>query len=118
MTVEPVSREAAYARVMELRARGRAQPAPLRALLAAVGLLLLVVSVPLAIVLPEIGVPALLVALRLLAVEFDWAARAYATVTWRWGQLRESYRSRSPAARAAAVLAALAALALVVWIVL
>ena len=75
-------------------------------------------ALPLAIVLPEAGVPALLVALRLLAVEFDWAERAYATVTWRWGQLRESYRSRSPAARAAAVLASLAAVALVVWLLL
>jgi hypothetical protein len=34
----------------------------------------------LTIVVPELGLPLLLLGLRLLAYEFDWAARAYARV--------------------------------------
>ena len=35
---------------------------------------------PLAVIAPEFGLPLLLFGLRLLALEFDWAARAYARV--------------------------------------
>jgi hypothetical protein len=34
----------------------------------------------LAVIAPELGLPLLLLGLRLLALEFDWAARAYARV--------------------------------------
>ena len=102
---------------MQLRERGRARPAPLRALLAVLGLALMIVAAPLVIVLPEAGVPILLVALRLLAVEFDRAARGYAVVTWRWGQLRAWFRSRSRTARALDLVVVLVVIVLLVKLV-
>jgi len=65
------TREAALARVYANRERARARPAVVRVLLAVLGSLLLVASVPLIVVLPEAGIPALLIALRLMAVEAD-----------------------------------------------
>ena len=63
------------------------------------GFLLLVAAIPLIVLLPEAGVPAILVALRLLGSEFDWAARAYAWVTWQWGRFRAWFAHQSRAAR-------------------
>ena len=112
----PVSREAALKRVMEHRAAGRAQSVFRRALRALLGLLLLIVALLILIPLPELGVPTMLLALRLLAVEFEGAARGYAWVAWRWEQLRRWLRSRSPATRAALTLLLLAFVALIVWL--
>ncbi len=112
----PVSREAALRMVMERRAAGRAQSVLRRALRVLLGLLLLIVALLILIPLPELGVPATLLALRLLAVEFEWAARGYAWVAWRWEQLRRWLRSRSPATRAALTLLLLAFVALIVWL--
>lgn len=103
---------------MDQRDRGRARPAPLRALIAGAGLLVLIGALPLVVVLPEGGVPALLLALRLLAVEFDWAARCYVWVVWRWGQLRAWFHRRSPGARVLVILAILALAAGVIWLVI
>ena len=113
---ESVDREAALARVMEERRIGRARPTALRVLVAAVGLVAAVLAVPLVVVLPELGVPLLLVALRLLAVEFDWAARSYAWVIWRWGQARGWYAASSAPVRALVVLVLLALAAALVWL--
>ncbi len=110
------SREAAFKRVMERRAAGRAQSVFRRALRALLGLLLLSVALLILIPLPELGVPTTLLALRLLAVEFEWAARGYAWVAWRWEQLRRWLRSRSPATRATLGLLLLAVVALIVWL--
>ena len=112
----PVSREAALKRVMEHRAAGRAQSVFRRSLRALLGLLLLIVAVLILIPLPELGVPTMLLALRLLAVEFEGAARGYAWVAWRWEQLRRWLRSRSPATRAALTLLLLAFVALIMWL--
>jgi hypothetical protein len=71
-------RDAALSRVFAYRERGQARPMPVRAALAVFGGVLLVASIPMIVLLPEVGIPALLIALRLLAVEADWAARAYA----------------------------------------
>ena len=110
------SRDLARARVEHHRARGRERSVPARALLALLGLVLLVVSVPLVIVLPEAGVPALLFGLRLLAVEFDWAARAFTWVTWRWTQLLGWFHEQ-PAGVRSAILVALAGVAiLLLWL--
>ena len=62
------TRDEALARVLEQRERGRSRSAAARLVLAGLGALLLLASVPLVVVLPELGVPAVLVALRLLAV--------------------------------------------------
>ncbi len=112
----PVSREAALERVMKHRAAGRAQPAFRRALRALLGLLLLIVALLLLIPLPEFGVPTMLLALRLLSIEFEWAARGYAWIAWRWEQLHRWLRRRSPATRATISLLLLALLALIVWL--
>ena len=113
---QSVAREAALSRVMEQRRVGRGRPTPLRVLKAAVGLVAGVAAVPLVPVLPELGVPLLLLALRLLAVEFDWAARGYAWVIWRWGQVRAWYHGASAPVRALVVLVLLALAAGLVWL--
>ena len=82
------ARDAALSRVFAYRERGQARPMPVRAALAVFGGVLLVASIPMIVLLPEVGIPALLIALRLLAVEADWAARAYAWTDWRFAQMR------------------------------
>jgi hypothetical protein len=39
--------------------------------------------------LPELGLPLLLLGLRLLALRYDWAARAYLPVARLWERLKE-----------------------------
>jgi hypothetical protein len=109
-------RDAALARVLAYRERGRARPMPIRATLAIVGGALLVASVPLIVLLPEAGIPALLVAFRLLAVEAGWAARAYAWTDWRFTQLHEWFRRQSGFVRAAIVTGLLLVAVALVWL--
>lgn len=110
------NRERSLARVLAYRERARDRPKPLRFASALLGALLLVASVPLVIVLPEVGVPALLVGLRLLAVEADWAARAYAWIDWRFHQVRAWFH-RQPGPTRAAVIAGLLLVAVaLVWL--
>ena len=89
------TRDAALARVLAYRERGRARAMPLRVTLAVLGGVLLIVSVPMIVLLPEFGIPALLVAFRLLAVEANWAARAYAWTDWRFSQMRHWFHRQS-----------------------
>ena len=110
------SRDLARARVEHQRARGRERSIPARALVALLGLVLLVVSVPLVIVLPEGGIPALLLALRLLAIEFDWAARAFTWVTWRWTQILAWFEDQPAGVRTAVLLALAGVAILLVWL--
>lgn len=111
------TREAALARVYAYRDRGRARPMPLRALLAVLGGLLLVASVPLIVLLPEAGIPALLVALRLMAVEADWAAKGYAWTDWRFTQLRHWFHRQSRLTRWTIMAVLLLAAVALVWLV-
>jgi hypothetical protein len=69
--------------------------------------LLLVLAVPLLVVLPELGVPVLLWSLSLLALEFDWAAEAYAWVTWRWHQFHAWFRRQHMPVRVLVIAATL-----------
>ncbi|MDP7724665.1 hypothetical protein [Mycobacterium sp. TY814] len=112
------TREAALARVHAYRNRARARPATVRALLAVLGSLLLVASVPLIVVLPEAGIPALLVALRLMAVEADWAARAYAWTDWRFVQLRHWFQRQSRLIRWTIMAVLLLVAVALVWLVI
>jgi hypothetical protein len=89
------TRDAALARVLAYRERGQARAMPLRVTLAVLGGVLLIVSVPMIVLLPEFGIPALLVAFRLLAVEANWAARAYAWTDWRFSQMRHWFHRQS-----------------------
>jgi hypothetical protein len=68
---------------------------------------LLVVCIPMIVLLPEFGIPALLEAFRVLAVEAGWAARAYAWTDRRFTQMRDWFHRQSPLARAAIVTALL-----------
>ena len=113
---EPVDRDVALGRVMEQRRVGRARSPALRFLMAAAGCVAAIVAVPLVVVLPELGVPLLLLALRLLAVEFDWAARSYAWVIWRWEQAKAWYHAASAPVRALVILVLLALLAGLLWL--
>jgi hypothetical protein len=94
------TRDAALARVLAYRERGQARAMPLRVTLAVLGGVLLIVSVPMIVLLPEFGIPALLVAFRLLAVEANWAARAYAWTDWRFSQMRHWFHRQSRLVRA------------------
>jgi hypothetical protein len=107
----PTSRADVLAGLEAERAeRGRRPPA-VRAVTILGGSLLGLLSLPLVVVLPEIGVPMLLVALRLLAYEFAWAARAYASVAWTWTRVKTWFAGR-PAIVQTLVLLALAAVAI------
>lgn len=109
-------REAALARVLDYRERGRRRPWPLRVVLAIVGAALLVASVPLVILLPELGVPALLVGLRLLAVEADWAANAFAWIDWRFSQARDWFHRQSWPTRAAVIVGLVVVAVALIWL--
>lgn len=112
------AREEALARVLAYRERGRGRSRLTRLALATLGGALLIASVPLVVVLPEIGIPALLIALRLLAVEVGWAARAYVWIDWRFAQARQWFHRQSVPVRAAVLVGFLVlAVALVLLLV-
>ncbi|WAJ42768.1 hypothetical protein OK015_15995 [Mycobacterium sp. Aquia_216] len=78
------------------------------------GGVLLIASIPLIVVLPEFGIPALLVAFRLPAVEAMRAARAHAWTDWCCAQIRQWFRRQSPVVRAVIVAGLMFAVAIVV----
>ncbi len=67
-------------RVLGQRERHRERSVFVRAGVVVTGGAVSVFAALLAVIAPEFGVPLLLLGLRLLALEFDWAARAYARV--------------------------------------
>jgi len=109
------ARDAALARVLAYRERGRARPKPIRVSLAVLAGILLLACVPLMVLLPEAGVPVLLVAFRLLAVEVDWAARAYAWTDWRFTQLRDWFHRQSRFTRTSILVGLLLLVVVLVW---
>jgi hypothetical protein len=111
------ARDAALVRVLAYRERGRARAMPIRVGLALVGGLLFVAAIPLIVLVPELGIPALLVGFRLLAVEVDWAARAYAWTDWRFSQLRDWFHRQSQPARAAMLTGLLLVAVALVWLI-
>jgi hypothetical protein len=114
----PTTREAALERVFAYRERGRDRSMLLRALVAVLGAALLLVSIPLIVLLPELGVPALLIAFRLLAVEANWAARAYAWTDWRFSQLQAWFHRQSKITRWAIVALLLLVAVALVWLLI
>ncbi len=90
----------------------------LRVLLAVFGAALLIASVPLMVLLPELGIPAVLVAFRVLAIESDWAVRAYGWTDWRFAQLRDWFHRQSAIVRAAILTALLLVAAALVWVLI
>ena len=116
--IPSAARDAALSRVFAYRERGRARPMPVRAALAVFGGVLLVASIPMMVLLPEVGIPALLIALRLLVVEADWAARAYAWTDWRFAQMRDWLPRQSRLVRWAIVAGLLLVAAAIVWLLI
>ena len=110
-----VRREAA-ARVHRYRERGQSRPVTVRVLVSVAGGIVLLASLPLCVVLPEVGVPILLLGLRFLAVEADWAARACVWIDWRFTQAKRWFGRQRASVRAAVggILVGLAAL--LVWL--
>lgn len=111
-------RTASLNRVLAYRERGRSRPRAVRLAFAFVGASLLLASVPLAIVLPEVGVPVLLAGLRLLAVEVDWAARAYSWIDWQFVQVRAWFHRQSRPTRALVVVGLLLLAVALVWLLI
>lgn len=111
------TRRAALERVHAYRKRVRTRPVSFRATLVVVGGLLLVASIALIVPLPEVGIPALLVALRLLAAESDWAASSYAWCDWRFRQLSNWFHRQSRLFRTSMMTVLLAATAALVWLI-
>jgi putative transmembrane protein PGPGW len=116
-TVPAVSRdpEQILGRISERRARHRARPLAIRALVVLAGAVIAVPGAILTIVFPEAGIPLLVVALRLLALEYDWAARALGWLIIQWERIRGWLRRQS---RVAHLLMASAAIAIGAVIVL
>lgn len=73
-------RDEVLERVLGQRERHRERSVFVRAGVVVAGGAVSVFAALLAVIAPEFGVPLLLLGLRLLALEFDWAARAYARV--------------------------------------
>lgn len=113
-----MKRHDALRQVFARRATARAKPAPVRIATALAGLVAAVASLPLVVVLPELGIPLLLLALRLLAIEFDWAAHAYAWVIWRWDQSKTWFHNASKPAQAATMLVLVALAVALVWLLI
>lgn len=111
METDRPTREGADAAVLARRLRHRQKGVPFRVVVAIFASALLVMAIPLFVVLPEVGLPALLWSLSLLALEFDWAATAYAWVTWRRQQFH-AWFGRQHAATKSLVLAATLAIAI------
>lgn len=109
------SREEIAARVAAQRERHIARPLIVRIGVTVGGGALGLTSLVLLIPLPEGGVPMLLIALRLLALEFDWAARSYAWVSWRWEQFRARWRSRPTWFRHGSTVLVALLTAVVIW---
>ena len=67
-------------RVLLQREKHRGRSIFVRAGVVVAGGAVSVFAAPLSVVVPELGLPLLLFGLRLLALEFDWAARLYVRV--------------------------------------
>ena len=78
----------ARARLEGARDRHRRRSRALRSLAVLGAGVLSVAGVLLVVPAPELGLPLLLVGLRVLALEFEWAARAYVPVARLWDRLR------------------------------
>jgi hypothetical protein len=95
----------------EARDRHRARSRTRQTLAIAGGWLAGAAGVLLVLPAPELGLPLLLLGLRLLAVEHDWAARLYAPVSRVWLRMRSLPRT----AKLAVGLGALALVITIVW---
>ena len=104
------------ARVFERRERHRERSLFVRAGVVVAGGAVGLSAALLSVVIPEIGLPLLLFGLRLLALEFDWAARLYAKVAKLAKRVAGRFRKLLPKSKrgiALTVVALIAAFGLV-----
>ena len=78
----------AQAALESARRRHRERSTARRVATAVGGWLAVVSGLLVVLPLPEIGLPLLLVGLRILALRYDWAARAYLPVARLWERLK------------------------------
>jgi hypothetical protein len=95
----------------EARTRHRARSPGRRTAVVAGGWAAVVVGVLFVVPFPEVGLPLLLVGLRLLALRYDWAARAYLPIARLWARVKALSRT----AKVGLAVAAVAIVAAVVW---
>jgi len=100
-----VTAEDARARLEAARERHRERSVLTRTLAVAGGGLAGLVGVVLALPVPELGLPLLLIGLRLLALEYEWAARAFVPVARLWDRVKALSFAWKIAIAAIAVLA-------------
>jgi len=104
--------------VRNRRARHRQRPLAVRFLTALAGFVLALTGLILLAPLPEAGLPLLGLGLGLLAMEFDWAARALAWTLDRLTGYRAWLARQRPVVRGLLALVAVAvAVAVILWIV-
>lgn len=87
------------ARVFERRERHRERSLFVRAGVVVAGGAVSLSAALLSVVTPELGLPLLLFGLRLLALEFDWAARLYAKVARLAKRVAGRFRKLLPTSR-------------------
>ena len=91
---------------------------PVRTALAVCGGVLLVASIPDDRAAPRIRHAGAADRASLLAVEADWAARAYAWTDWRFTQMRDWFHRQSRLFRWAIVVGLLLVAAAIVWLLI
>lgn len=107
-------RDEVLERVLGQRERHRERSVFVRAGVVVAGGAVSIFAALLAVIAPEFGVPLLLLGLRLLALEFDWAARAYARVARVARGVGGSLRRLLPRSKRGVVLTVVVAAAVVV----
>jgi len=100
-----VTSEDARARLEEARERHRERSILARTLAVAGGGFAGLVGAVLVLPVPELGLPLLLLGLRLLALEYEWAARAFVPVARLWDRVKALSFAWKIAIAAIAVLA-------------
>lgn len=105
-------------KVLMRRERHRGRPLFVRAGVVAAGGVVGLFAVLLSVVVPEVGLPLLLFGLRLLALEFDWAARVYARVAGLARRLAGTFGRFWSRSKVWVVLAVAALVAVAVFVLL
>lgn len=108
----------ALERILRQRERHRERSLTIRVAVALAGMVVSVLAATLSLVVPELGLPLLLVGLRLLAFEFDWAARAYGRVAKLAERMRGRFRRLSPRGKHTLVVIGVGVAAFAVWLLL
>jgi putative transmembrane protein PGPGW len=101
MTADDRARQV-VARVFARRERHRRRPLPVRVAVALGGFVLLALGAVL-VVLPEAGLPVVMAALALLALEFDWAAQLLARAIRLAERIRQRFVSLPALTRVAVI---------------